>query len=238
MGKLETVLKGETIRLARREIRPLVVPLQRQVRALTRQVRALEAETHRLARLVAKQEKARVVNISQLTVDEGELKGSRLSPGLIKKLRQKVGITQQQLASLVGVSAAAVQSWEQGVAKPAGDNRGTLIALRRLGRGDVLKLLRERGIGKPDRKPRTGTPAKKTAKRKAAKKAVKGKAAKKPAKRKAAKKTVKRKAAKKTVKRKGAKKVAKRKPKGRVKKARKGGRAKKAKKVGRRKKAR
>ena len=155
MGKLETAMKMEIVRLTKKEIRPVVTPLQREVRALSRQVKSLLAETHRLARLTAKLDKARLEQIGELSVPESKMKGARMSATLIRKLRNALGVTQQQLAMLVGVSAAAVQSWEQGIAKPAGNNKSALVALRGLGRRDVAKLLTDKGIEKPGRKPRT-----------------------------------------------------------------------------------
>jgi DNA-binding transcriptional regulator YiaG len=155
MGKIETIVKGEIVRLARREIRPLVGPLQRQVRTLTRAVKTLIADTRRLAGTAKRLEASRIDHVARLSVPEAEAKAARMSPGLIKKLRNRIKVTQQQLAVLVGVSAAAVQSWEQGIARPGGENRVALAALRKLGRRDVAALLSEKGISKPGRKPRT-----------------------------------------------------------------------------------
>ena len=172
MGKIDTVVRGEILRLARREIRPLVKPLSRQVRALARTVKGLVTENRRLARAASRFEQTRMQRVAQLSVSDDEAKATRMSAGLIKKLRKRSGVTQQQLAALVGVSAAAVQSWEQGIAKPGGENRKILAALRKLGRRDIAALLAEKGIGKPGRKPRTEN-TKRAAKKKAPRKARK-----------------------------------------------------------------
>ena len=182
MGKIESVVKAEILRLARKEMRPAITPLTRRVRALNRQVKALTAENQRLARLVRRLEAARVQQVGKLTVSEKEVSRTRMSAGLIKKLRKRLGLTQQQLATLVSVSAAAVQSWEQGIARPTGDNRSALAALRKLGRRDVAKLLSEKGLT-PGRKRRAAKAApkkaKKTEKAKRTKKAKRPKRAKK-----------------------------------------------------------
>jgi DNA-binding transcriptional regulator YiaG len=62
------------------------------------------------------------------------VKVARVSALLIKKLRARLGITQGELATLIGVSTSAVGSWEYGKAKPEGHNREALVALRKLGR--------------------------------------------------------------------------------------------------------
>jgi len=153
MGKIETVVKAEILRLARKEMRPVITPLTQRVRTLTRQVKTLTAQNQRLSRVVRQLEAARVQQVGKLTVSEQEAGRTRMSPGLIKKLRNRLGLTQQQLATLVSVSAAAVQSWEQGIARPTGDNRTALVALRKLGRRDVARLLAEKGLT-PGRKRR------------------------------------------------------------------------------------
>ena len=56
-------------------------------------------------------------------------------------LRKRPGTAQGELATLGGVSASAVGSWEYGKAKPEGRNRKALVALRKLGRREVQDIL-------------------------------------------------------------------------------------------------
>ena len=44
----------------------------------------------------------------------------QLSPSDVRDLRAKHGLTQRQLAALIGASKSAVASWERGVRKPSG----------------------------------------------------------------------------------------------------------------------
>ena len=158
MGKLEDVMKSEIARLAKREIRPLVEPLQRQLRQLARQVKGLTADVQRLGRQADKA--ATPAAPARLSTAGADASGTRLSPGLIKKIRKRTSVTQHQLAALVGVSAAAVQSWEQGIARPTGGNRTALIALRQLSPPEVAELLADKGVAAARRKPRTSVAAK------------------------------------------------------------------------------
>jgi DNA-binding transcriptional regulator YiaG len=73
-----------------------------------------------------------------------ELKKSRLSPRLIQTIRKRLGVSQRELGILCGVTVGAVQSWESGKFKPKDEKRKTLVALRKLRRGEVRKLLEER----------------------------------------------------------------------------------------------
>jgi DNA-binding transcriptional regulator YiaG len=74
-------------------------------------------------------------------VSEEEARAARLSPGLIRKLRLRLALSQASVARLVRVSPAAVVQWEQGRATPTGKNRAALVGLRRLGRRQAKRLL-------------------------------------------------------------------------------------------------
>jgi len=72
---------------------------------------------------------------------------------VIQKLRRRLKLTQGELAKLVGVSVVAVGSWEAGRSRPQGSRRAALVALRKLGRREVVRLLA--GIPEPDRARRS-----------------------------------------------------------------------------------
>jgi DNA-binding transcriptional regulator YiaG len=108
-----------------------------------------------LARLGTELQAERQAQRAKLAVAPEEVKAARISPLLIKKLRARLGITQGELATLVGVSASAVGSWEYGKAKPEGHNREALVALRKLGKREVAGILAAKGEG-GDGKPKAG----------------------------------------------------------------------------------
>lgn len=168
MGKIDAIFKAEIVRLTRKEVRPLANPLKRQIRDLARQVKTLTADTVRLTRLTRKLEEFRGYKVGATPLPEQRADKARMSAGLIKKLRAKLNITQGQLAALADVSPAAVQSWEQDIARPGGVNKAALISLRKLGRREIVALLEEKGVAQPGRKPRTAlrepAPAKKAPK--------------------------------------------------------------------------
>jgi len=141
MGKMEQTLRSEITRLAKKQVRAMCLPLARDVRRLKRTVSALRKTVAVLARLGAALQAERTVERAKLAAAPEEVKASRISPGLIKKLRSRLGITQGEVATIVGVSTSAVGSWEYGKAKPEGRNREALVALRKLGRREVRGIL-------------------------------------------------------------------------------------------------
>jgi DNA-binding transcriptional regulator YiaG len=141
MGKMEQTLKSEITRLARKQVRATCLPLARDVRRLKRTVSALRKTVALLARLGTELQTERQAQRAKLAVAPEEVKAARISPGLIKRVRARLGITQGELATLVGVSTSAVASWEYEKAKPEGRNREALVALRKLGKREVQKIL-------------------------------------------------------------------------------------------------
>jgi DNA-binding transcriptional regulator YiaG len=70
-----------------------------------------------------------------------EVKTSRFSPRLIRSLRRHLGISQRELAVLTGVTVGAVHQWESGQFNPKEEKKIRMVALRKLRRSDVRKLL-------------------------------------------------------------------------------------------------
>ena len=144
MAKLEEALRSTVLRLIRRELRATVAPLSREVRELKRVVSPLRKTVSALEKVVAEQARRQQAELAELEAPEEEVKKSRFSPALLRSLRARLGITQDQMASLVGVSGGAVASWERGRMAPRGRNRAALVALRKLRRGDAKRLLAEK----------------------------------------------------------------------------------------------
>jgi DNA-binding transcriptional regulator YiaG len=146
---MEQTLKSEITRLAKKQMRATYLPLARDVRRLKRTVSALRKTVAVLARLGTELQAQRTAERAQLAAAPEEVKAARISPGLIKKLRKRLGITQGVLATLVGVSTSAVGSWEYAKARPEGHNREALVALRKLGRREVRGILATKAAESP-----------------------------------------------------------------------------------------
>jgi len=141
MGKLETTIKSEIVRLAKREMRKISVPLGQDVRLLKSTVAQLRKAVLTLQRIAAIQQKELGKRKIPLEATPGEVKASRFSPRLIRSLREHLGITQKELAILAGVTVGAAHLWEKGKFEPKDEKKAVMVALRKLGRRDVRKLL-------------------------------------------------------------------------------------------------
>jgi DNA-binding transcriptional regulator YiaG len=147
MGKLEATIKSEITRLATRELHKVSVPLKRDVRLLQNTVSQIRKAVLPLERFAARQQKELANREIKLKATPEEVKKSRVSPRLIRSLRKKLGITQKELAILVGVTVGAAHQWEVGKFTPKPEKKVALVALRKLGRGEVKKLLQGRTSG-------------------------------------------------------------------------------------------
>lgn len=162
MAKIELAIKDAIHRGARRQLRLVTVPLRREVRRLRRMVSALRRDVTALKDVASTWERAARATPWTAQVSEEAVKAARLSAGLIKKLRTRLGLSQAALARLAGVSPGAVVHWERGGVVPSGERRRALVGLRKLGRREVKRLLATIPAGpsrKGARKPRRRRPA-------------------------------------------------------------------------------
>jgi DNA-binding transcriptional regulator YiaG len=141
MAKFEVIIKSEMVRLAKREVRKICVPLGRDVRSLKGTVSQLRKAVFALQRMTAAQQKELQKGKTPLEASPEEVKLSRFSPRLIRSLREHLGITQKELAILTGVTVGAAHLWESGQFKPSMKKKAIMVALRKLGRREVRKLL-------------------------------------------------------------------------------------------------
>jgi DNA-binding transcriptional regulator YiaG len=141
MPKIELAIKEAIDRRARQHIRRVAMPLRREVRRLRQLVAGFRKDLATLKVTAAWWERVAGQTPWTATVSDEAATAARLSAGLIRKLRTRLGLSQAALGRLVGVSGAAVVEWERGRAKPSGERRKAVVALRGLGRREVKRLL-------------------------------------------------------------------------------------------------
>ena len=166
MAKIEGVLKSEIVRLAKREIRSTFIPLRREVRRMRLKLSGLSRGILSLNRMTKELhlEEAK----PKLEATPEEVKASRLTPQRIRGLRKKLGISMRELGILTGSSLGAVLSWEKGKFKPRGDKKAALVALRKLRKREVRKLIAEKAemkVKAKGRRPKVKTRRKRPRKR-------------------------------------------------------------------------
>jgi DNA-binding transcriptional regulator YiaG len=138
MSNVGALLKTEFIRLAGRVSRQADAKLKNDIVFLKHQVAELKRTAQTLKRDNAKligDLKGRLV--APPAAAPKDLARTRLSPRLIRISRARLGLSREDFAKLVGVSAGAVVTWEGGKSKPREEARKALIAVRKLGKRDA-----------------------------------------------------------------------------------------------------
>ncbi|MHB1034999.1 MAG: helix-turn-helix domain-containing protein [Pirellulales bacterium] len=150
MPNIATVLKDEMRRLAKREIKVntsttkgAVAQFRRDIAKLKRQMRA--------------QEKKRLGQPEP--VEEDELEGVRFSARSAKAQRERLGLSQQAYATLVGVLPTTIYNCEAGNSRPRKEPFAALVAVRGIGKREATARLEamkseKRAMTKTRRKPR------------------------------------------------------------------------------------
>ena len=147
MAKLESIIKSEITRLAKHEVRTVFRPLRKEVWGLRLKLSNLIKNFTVLDRLAKEISKTKSTE-PKLEASQEEVKASRLTPERIAGLRRKLGISQREMGVLTGASLGAVASWEKGKFKPQGEKKAALVALRKIRKRDVKKMLTEKAGAK------------------------------------------------------------------------------------------
>ncbi|MGQ9507894.1 MAG: helix-turn-helix domain-containing protein [Thermodesulfobacteriota bacterium] len=140
MGKVESILKSEMVRLAKREVNKVTHSLIGELRSLKGILFQLRKAISNLERTPSLKVREGVRKTS-LKAPAEEVQRFRFSPSLIRSLRKRLRITQKELALLTGVTVGAVHKWEVGKFKPTMKKREIMVALRKLGRRKVREML-------------------------------------------------------------------------------------------------
>ncbi len=140
MPNIAVVLKEEICRLARKETKPAFRRLHKDAATLKkwaadvkRRLSALEGLGKRLTALVEE-----LQGVVPKAAPE-KVEKARFTAKTIKLLRKKLGVSQTELGTLVGVSTNSVYKWEQkkGRLKLRDATVGALVAIRGLGKREA-----------------------------------------------------------------------------------------------------
>lgn len=139
-------LKKEIARMARKELKSDIESLRKttaghrsEIAALKRELKALRDETKRQARQLKRVPGA----VASSTEDEAPRRGrqARYSAEGFAAMRKKLGITQAQMGQVLGVSTLSVYKWESGQVTPRQAQQEKILALKKVGKRAVAKLL-------------------------------------------------------------------------------------------------
>ena len=143
MSTLATVFKDEIIRLARKEVRAQVEPLRKASAGYRHQIAELKRTVAQLQRDVAAVGRAGRASAPS----PAEQKPTRFVAKGLRTLRERLGLSPEDLGILAGVSGQSFRNWEAKKSLPGKEHRAALIGLRTIGKREAharLSQLKEK----------------------------------------------------------------------------------------------
>jgi len=142
MSSLINSLKSEIARVARKELKDELLALRKAVTAHRSEIAALKRQVKALASAVkAGVRTSRAHGHEVSAVPAAASPGIRFSAERFAALRAKLGLTQAQMANLLGVSYLSVHKWEGGKAQPRAAQLQKIAAVMKMGKREALRQL-------------------------------------------------------------------------------------------------
>ncbi len=141
MPNVQSVLRQEIQRLARREIRSELEATKKAVAQHRREIAELKRRNTALQRTVSYLQSRETKRIKARPSLEEPPQGTRFSVRSLQAQRRRSGFSQEDYASLVGVSSSTIYNWESGSTKPSRKHLATLVSLRGIGMREAKKRL-------------------------------------------------------------------------------------------------
>jgi len=142
MANIASIFKSEISRVARKEVRAEVEGLKKavstyrsEIASLKRRAQALEQELKRVQKFHPKPEPIAAPETG---------KALRFSAKGLAKQRQRLGLSADAVATLIGASGQSVYNWEDGKARPRAAHLAAIAALRGLSKTQAAEILAAR----------------------------------------------------------------------------------------------
>jgi DNA-binding XRE family transcriptional regulator len=142
MPNIGAVLREEITRLARKESRSQVDPTRKAALQHRRDIAALKRQVAVLQRQLALVSRKLLSGPAALPAAKDSAKRLRFVAKGLRAHRERLGLSQANLAKLLGVSAQSVYNWENEVSRPRAEQVARIAAMRGLGKREVAARLR------------------------------------------------------------------------------------------------
>ncbi|WP_057919584.1 helix-turn-helix domain-containing protein [Lysobacter antibioticus] len=153
MPNIASILKDEIIRLTRKEFRLQVEPLKKQILAQRKQLTSLKQEIETLRRGVKVASKGSRQADPVKKDPNAPAAAIRYSAAGLRKLRERLGLSRDAFAPLLGASSQAIYNWEQTDTRPRQEFLEKIASLRGLSKKQVDALLEQNASKKAPLKP-------------------------------------------------------------------------------------
>ncbi|MEY2622313.1 MAG: hypothetical protein RIT26_2133 [Pseudomonadota bacterium] len=137
---LDKLLKAEMVRQSKRATKADLGDVSKKLNAQRKEIAALKRQVSELTRAMKQVARLAPKTGPRVETTDSEQKLRFRAPGFAS-LRQKLGLTQADMARLIGVSSLTVLKWEKGASRPRASQLAAIAAVRKMGKREVLKKL-------------------------------------------------------------------------------------------------
>lgn len=143
MSSFANTLKSEIARVARKEMKDEILSLRKATTAHRSEIASLKRDVKALASLLKKAQRAVKATDAPAQPDEATLspRPRRFSAEKLGAHRAHLGISQAQMAQLLGASALSVYKWESGKVQPRAAQLERIAAVLKLGKREAAVQL-------------------------------------------------------------------------------------------------
>lgn len=141
MPNLQAVLRDEIKRLARREVRSELQATKKAVSQYRSDIAQLKRSLSDLEQRLQYLESRETDRLKAGPRMKEPPQGTRFSSTALRNRRERLGLSREDFALLVGVSASTLYNWESGRTKPSGEHLAALVTLRDVGKREAEKRL-------------------------------------------------------------------------------------------------
>jgi DNA-binding transcriptional regulator YiaG len=143
MPNIQSLLKTEIARIARKEVRAETERLKKSSTNYRSQIAALKRSVAALEKQLSRQRGAAAAPASGEEKEQDGRRGFRFSAKGLAAQRRRLGLSAREVALLLGVSSLSVYKWEQGKARPRAKQMEAISQLRRMGKKEAATRLSE-----------------------------------------------------------------------------------------------
>lgn len=140
---LAAAFKSEIARVARKESRGETQSLKKASSQHRTDIAALKRRMVELERLVAKLSKHQAKAMPPRELAEKPTSALRFSATGLAAQRKRLGLSEKEVASILGVSDQSIRKWESGQSHPRASQLPGIASLRRMGKREAAATLAE-----------------------------------------------------------------------------------------------
>ena len=147
MNTFSNAFRAEVVRMARKELKPELQGMRKALAHHRSEIAALKREVKALASLLkTSKRKVKTVEVPQDVGKAAEVKQPRsgnFGPQALLEKRTALGLTQKEMATLLGASSLSIYKWESGQVQPRAAQLVRIAEVLRMGKREARAKLAE-----------------------------------------------------------------------------------------------